>query len=515
MRCVACLVLSVFAFTTTAAADDSSVLAKVSVEQSSIGGGGRNIMRTAEGALISFFAVSTEGQSSLYFLSSTDGGKTWYAVSPTTAGKSVGLIHPAVDSNFNGAYMAYIERTKGRSVGKVIYSSNPLAPKKGFVHSDSVTPPLGEVTGTFIAASRVGWGDKPDAAANTVAYGWADESTGDLYVGVSTDGKTFPKAAKVFSSKHVASGPAVTIHGNNVFLTFLTADPAMAPAELKRGKDAPLFPAWMESSDAGKTWSNPVPLFGKSVKDFPLLQASEAKGLGTVVKGAVRAAGGSPGWLSSTLVWDASAKPSGGELIFVVNALSPVTADDGPLTPGSFDDPENLIGVVSFRRMAPGSKWTHVPSNLELLRTPAGRKTLNNTLGPLGATLAASNAKGEQHQYSALIDTPVRATTYVERTGSGADASTAIVVASSIDTGKVFDHFAKFDRASLEKLGLPVSGKLMIDVSQCLFEDRNGEVYVDVLAHDLGGANTITYFKLPLGVNAQALREKAATPSSR
>lgn len=472
----------------------------------SIGGGGRNIMRTAEGALVSSFTGSSQGKTQLYFSSSNDGGKTWYTVKPIDVGRSSDVLYPSIDSNFVGAYLGYVDESDGRRTGRVLYSPNPLAKDKQFVASEALTPALAGIEGSFIAASRTGWGNKPNRVPNTVAYGWSDRAKGDLYVGVSPDGLSFPKAAVAYSSPHVKSAPAVTVHGDYVFLTFLTDDPALSPSDLNGSVKGKLYPAWIESRDRGRSWSKPVPMFGRSVKDFPKLSAAQARADGLTVKGAVYAAGGSGGWLTQNLVWMTTT--GGEEIIFSMNSMSPVAATEA-LESASIEDPQNLIGVVSFRKMKPGSEWTHVPANLDLFSSPEGRNKLDRRLSPFGIRLADAGGRGGQHQYSALVDTPIRATTYVERGSDDPAGDISIVVVSSVDTGKSFDHFVKFDEPALRSLGLPDLGdEVRIDVSQCLFEDRDGQVYVDVLVHDVGRSNDIRYLKLPLGVNAQPLRAR-------
>lgn len=500
--------------TNIATGDETAIVATAVQDIFSIRAGGRNIMRTAEGALISSFVKTEDDTTGLFFSSSTDGGKTWYTNVASNVGTSNALLHPAVDSNFNGAYIAYVEKVGNKHFGRVIYSPNPLARQKNFLTSTTaLTPELAEVGGTFIAASRVGWGDKPNPIANSVVYGWTDLSTGDIYVGVSPDGRVLPRTQLILRDARVTSSPAVAIFGEYVFLTFLTTDPAFAPTDLPReARGGGHYPAWIESRDLGKTWSKPTPLFGRSIKDFPKLTAAESKDAGALVSGTVFAAGGSPGWQTSALVWLTSAARQGDQIIFVVSALSPITVE-GPFERGAFDDPNNLIGIVSFRRSAPNSKWTHVPSNLALIRTPTagGIESLHERLDAFGASFGAPNAKGSQHQYSALVDTPIRATTYLETAEGDDNSDAALVIVASVDTGKVFDRYAYFNQYRLQKLGVKdFHGGVAIDVSQCLFEDRDGEVYVDLLIHDTRHSNDIQYVKLPLGINARAIARESS-----
>lgn len=475
-----------------------------------IDGGSRNVMRTAEGALIGAFVKLEHGKNALYFSNSGDDGKTWYSVSPGKAGQSADALYPAVDSNFNGAYLAFVDKG-GDNVGRIAFSPNPLDKRPRFEVSNPVTPKLSSVRGSFVAASRVGWGDKPSAFANTVAYGWTDAGTGDVYVGVSPDGKSFPEAKKVLTDSTVRTGPAVTIHGDYVFVLYLSGDPAMAPADLP-GKSADAkYPVWVESRDLGKTWSSPAPLFGRSIADFPRIKTATVKAGGGVAKGQAYAAGGSPDWLAATLVWETHVTDKTGGIVFAVSSLGAVTPDGAtPLDPG------NLVGVVSFRPLKPGSAWTHVIANHDILRSGDAENRIRQLVSPLvkvSGTYAPSGMAGVRHQYSALVDTPVRATSYVQRSATTGQAMIAVVASS--DTGKSFDHFKSFSEDDLKALGVAhFDSSMVMNVSQCLFEGRNGDVYVDALIHDSRGTGAIQHVKLPLDINANELRQRESLARS-
>ncbi len=159
-------------------------------------------------------------------------------------------------------------------------------------------------------------------------------------------------------------------------------------------------------------------------------------------------------------------------------------------------DDQGEVSIVSFRHIRPGAKWTHVIANNGL--TTDGSRLDRQT--------SKLNVSATQFQYSALIDTTIRATTYKELDSETGLAR--IVSAVSTDTGMTFGRHRSFDAADLAKLGAGTFDKdAVFAVSQCLYEDRTGEVYVDVL---VGEGTSMRYARLPIGVNAEAVRKELA-----
>ena len=79
-----------------------------------------------------------------------------------------------------------------------------------------------------------------------------------------------------------------------------------------------------------------------------------------------------------------------------------------------------------------------------------------------------------------------------------------MVVAVSTDTGMNFTEHVSFTSAELSKYGVDAfDNEAIFSSSQCLFEDRDGEVYLDVLV--LGDGKT-HYARVPVGVNASQYR---------
>ncbi|GAB4526121.1 MAG: hypothetical protein Tsb0019_28240 [Roseibium sp.] len=529
---VATSVFSVLAFNGPALS--SEVASEVSV--ASIDGAGRNIMRTADGGIVTAFSARETDRPSLIFGRSLDNGRSWNNVPLLGVNGAVDQV--AIDSNFQGSYIAFTETVDGRTVGRIAFSSAPFAANPGLTVSQSVTPDGVVPRDTFLQASRAGWGNLADENRETVVYGWQDAASKGLYIGVSPDGTSFPEAKLVVDDVHATSGPAVAIRGNYVIATYLTTDPAMAVRDLvgslPKGR---AYPAWLESLDGGQTWSDPKPLFGVNSDDFPTVRIGA--GDGNAVD--YRLAGGSflpnspiLNWATSRAVFNtnrfispdktlpldqlpldrlpqeplpreqlpqqqtpgdrSSLDPlpqTGSDLAADERPLGGITFVQTSMSPVGAGDVDGEISVVSFRPIAPGAEWTHVIANNPLTAV----KQATDSESRIGV-------KGTQFQYSALIDTAVRATTYQE-TDPGTGES-RFVAAVSTDTGKTFNHHVSFSTSELAAFGIrDFDARSVFAASQCLFEDRNGEVYIDILSTKDG---EMTFASLPLGVNAAELR---------
>jgi hypothetical protein len=116
------------------------------------------------------------------------------------------------------------------------------------------------------------------------------------------------------------------------------------------------------------------------------------------------------------------------------------------------------------------------------------------------------------HQYSALPLTPLRAVISLEFVSDARGAEHGrITVAYSTDTGKTFPHLVDFDARRLQALGLPrLASDAVIEVSQCLFADRDGEVYTDVFIFNGTDSAPVYHAKLPLGVNLKDVKDTGA-----
>jgi len=453
-------------------------------------------MRTADGGLVAAYSVSEKGRLQLVFSRSTDNGKSWSDVIVPAAGGDV--KQAAIDSNFQGSYIAFTQQSGGTTAGRIAFASAPFGSDPSLVVSERVTPAGVEPNDTFIQASRKGWGNLAADDRETVVYGWQDGKSKSLYIGVSPDGRTFPMARKVVDDPFAVSGPAVAIRGKFVIATFQTKDPAMAPADVSATGRA--YPAWIESFDAGKTWSTPKALFGLRTADFPAANVEVRPGAFK----AVRLAGGTSQSNSPSLNWatsrddDSSEEaedktvPRAGDAVRSPQTAGGTTFVQSSLMGVDSEGRRGEVSVVSFRPIEPSAKWTHVIAHNKLTQI-ASRQS---------PTVSLADASASQFQYSALIDTPVRATLFQEH-DPGTDQS-RLVIAVSTDTGKSFDRHVSFSAAELARLGIPQLGKdTIVSARQCLFEDRNGEVYIDLLVTEV---SALKYVRLPLGVNASRLR---------
>jgi hypothetical protein len=452
-------------------------------------GGGRTVMRMADGALVATFARAAERGRELAFASSRDNGQSWQTSTVYAADRS-GVLHSAIDSNFQGSYIAFVSASGKQNVARVAYTAAPLSAQRKFSVSQSLMPDGSIPVDGFIQASRVGWGEKADKDAETVAYGWQDAKSKDLYVGISPDGKTFPKARKVVADRHATSGPSVGIRGKYVMVTYLTTDPAIAPSDLKASGRS--YQAWIESRDGGTSWSKPQPLFGATSANYPNIDVTTVSpGQQTNIE-KERLSGGTNGRLAGMLVWQTTTAGTDSGIVFILSELS-----TSPVS-------QQYIGVVSFRPLTPGAAWTHSIASHAFARGDA--KAIEAYTKPGGIQFALPDAVTRQFQYSALVDTPVRSASYLEVSKT---AGVRLTVATSKDTGKTFDQLRSFSATELQKLGLRDFGPdTVFKMSQCLFEDRDGQVYVDVLAHGLKGE--LQYARLPVGANAQAIRTAEA-----
>jgi hypothetical protein len=467
----------------------ASFFGRISLE--SIDCGGRNIMRTADGGLVSTYSVS-EGQGlDLAFSASRNNGESWNeTIVRGIAGK---VRQAAIDSNFQGSYIAFTEERDGVNVGRIAFVSAPFTDKPAISVSEAVTPANVEARDTFIQASRKGWGNLSDQNRETVAYGWQDKNSKSLYIGVSKDGRNFPQAKKVVEDTYASSGPAVAIRGNFVIATYQTTNPA-----------------WIESMDGGESWSAPKPMFGLTSADYPVVKVKTQPGM----YNNLRLAGGTTQPNSPILNWggidtlnDSGSRDASDSGAAEDKSLSAAemphsehagVADVGPDDDITFVQTSMMgtnsagrkgeVSIVSFRQIKPNAPWTHVIANNKLSDSKQNAET-----SKLGVSTS-------HFQYCALIDTPVRATTYKE-SGNG---TPRLVVAVSTDTGKVFNRHASFSPDALSKLGIVgFDGSVIFSASRCLFEDRNGDVYVDLLVSQ---GNSTRYARLPIGVNARQLR---------
>jgi hypothetical protein len=449
--------------------------------------GAHKFMRSSDGTLTGSFIKHIGNNDELLLVTSKDGGKTWVDFSSGLTAKG-GVRHQASDVGANGVYVAFVD---GRGEGHVAHFPDPVGNPGKVKESGALTSEGGDARFSFISTSK-----GPDST-NSVGYGWLDMVGGKIYVGVSKDGTTFPPARLVETDSNATSGPAIAVHNNYVLVMYLTTSPEIAPDDPEnladtKGRD---YQAWIESKDGGATWSKPAPLFGKKLADFPTVNASSKNGDGRMISGKVAAAGGTEalGNHSQTLAWAVSTgfdpAIAGGVRLFIMSALSPVTPKESPFPPGFWDDRKNNVGILSFKDIGNlTAPWTHVVASRDLVQERAGVVT-----------------EAWQHQYSALPGTSVRAVSYVDKTREQKTSHDSLVVSVSIDTGKHFDRFARFEQRDL---GIETPASVVFVASPCLYKDPKGDVFIDVAFVEADAAGKVgdkrlKVTKLPIGLNVK------------
>lgn len=449
------------------------------VSAQSILGAGRNIMRRPNGPIVGAFAVPNGDGTVLNYSASIDDGLTWNSLELTEIGleNPESGVFPSIDSNKQGAYVAFTEGTMGR----IAYIPNALGIGATFQSSGPLTPGSSNVRSSFIAASR-------SAGHVDVGYGWVDDDTGTIYVGHSDDGETFPVANAIHTDPDILGGVSVATEGDYMLMTYHSRSPEYAPEGLEG--DGGAYPVWMQTVDGGETWTEPEPILGRSLNSFPKAEAAAISENGDVQRETVFAAGGASDFSLSTnaLAWARVA--FGEEIIFVTSSMKPVSLGTPTADWGAGG---NHIGVVSFKDFQdPGSEWRHVIANRPLL----GRDN-------------APISSAHLHQYSALPNTPVRSVTYVEQANEGtSEFEERIVIAISTDSGKKYDQFLDFKASDLGLEGLGTRD-LSFSVSQCLFADENGDIFVDVVLLGSDASAGLQHAKLPTGINVSGIMEPA------
>ena len=140
-------------------------------------GDNREIMRHSSGAIHAAI-VERNGRMSL-FGAKEFGEAMTRLVGPISGERSQGDEAPATDSNQNGTYVAYVQHSGSGAAGYLTHIPDPFGDPADFRVYGPLTPLSGLATNSFLQASH---------AFDSLVYGWRDEKTGDLFVGVSSDG---------------------------------------------------------------------------------------------------------------------------------------------------------------------------------------------------------------------------------------------------------------------------------------------------------------------------------------
>lgn len=414
---------------------------------------GHIVMRHVDSALTGIL-TQDENAEYLKFLVSKDDGKSW----TTTELKGVGAIgQPAMDANEFGTYVAYVAKDSEGQTGHVMRLDNPMG-RPIARNTPALTPPAANVQYSSIAASRLG--------LKSVAYGWFDPASGAISVGYSSDGMAFPPTKVIAKDKQALFGPAVSIFGKYMVVTYPTTNPLIAPTGSKGGA----YVAWLESDDGGKTWSQPRALFGKTESQFPSLSVTPSGGGKASSLRLTGLRADDSGSHSQALVWVAGTIST--SRVFVTSTLS-------YRLPGEGSDKFSTVGVVSSKLPRKGGAWTHVAANVR----------------PKSGVEREAGRLEEFHQYSALPGTPLRVVSFVDRNSQGEDSIVAVI---STDNAK---HFSETVRFRASDIGLAADTRLALRSSQCLWRDPDGTVSLDVfVTPDSGSSGEVTHAKVPIGI---------------
>jgi hypothetical protein len=437
--------------------------------------GGRHLVSLSYGINMAFLD-GTDNNTAIHWCGSNDKGASWKFQSPALAASLQGVDrYPSLDANASGSYIAFVKDNGGKSVGYVAHLPKPFEDPSRFVVSGPLTSVNGKSQYSFISASK---------AASSVIYGWTDMATGEIKVGLSTDGEKFPEAKTLAIDKGAISGPAVSIENDYMALTYQSTNPAYYPnGFVQDAKNPKSFPVWMESADGGKTWSKPTSLLGNNTQNFPKITATLVKDNKQVTKTQVLAAGGtsSSSGLSSGLVWAAADIKN--PLVFMMNSQTGTKTEglDKAVTV------DNSVGIVSFKQSKAGGDWTHVVSNKGILEDHATGDVISM-----------------DHKYSALPKTKIRAVTYLEKIQKGGrDVENNIVIIASTNSGQSFDLPFTFREADL---GLTSGQGIVFDVSPCLRADSKGDVWVDMEFSKLVNGKIeagLYHASLPIAINVK------------
>ena len=440
---------------------------------------GRAFMRRPNGELVGTVVHSGPQVSALYHSESSNDGRSWTleklavvrANNPSTA------FNPSVDSNKYGKYVAYSVPVDGKFIGQIAYKE---IEGNSFVLSgvyNPKTPKSNSVSKSFIAASRGTdeWGN----FLRDVGYGWVDKTTGDILVGHSDTGIEFPAAKLIHSDAGLVGGVSIAVSGDFLLVVFHSNNKKYQPIELARSNGA--FPILMESDDGGDTWTEPQPLFGLSIKDFPVLSSAAN----------ILLAGGTQGTdiVANALAWER--KKKGEKNIYVTSSIQPVIRlSSGNWAPLN-NDRSSHFGIVSSRDFNSKDKnWRHAVIHDIYRRLPLASIQTSDVLS-VSASL---------HQYSALPGSPVRTLTYLEKKGL---YEINLVVGISIDSGMTYGQYV---RVNLGKTDSPDDAALRFSVSQCLFGDPGGNIFIDVVVVNGKDGVGLKHMKIPLHLNLKNLK---------
>lgn len=462
---------------------------------------GRAYMRRPNGELVGTVIHSSPQISVLYHSESYNDGYSWELekLAEVRSDNPSTEFNPSVDSNRYGKYVAYSVPIDGnRFVGQIAHKQIDGISFAVSDVSNPKTPESNSVSKSFIAASR--GADERGNFLHDVGYGWVDESTGDVFVGHSDTGIEFPPAKLIHSDTGLVGGVSIAVAGDFLLVVFHSTNERYQPVGLAHKTGA--FPVLMESHDGGDTWTEPQPLFGLSIKDFPVLSSENN----------IVLAGGTlqTDIVANALAW---ARPEKGEKnIYVTSAIQPVARGASETWVPLSDGRSSHIGIVSSRDFnSQDRSWRHavvhdVSDKGARLASDTGVSGFQIQMNYGGLSSASVqtpsllSTSASLHQYSALPGSPVRTLTYLENTSL---SETNLVVGISTDSGATYDRYV---RVSIGNAAAPADPALRFSVSQCLFGDPGGNIFIDVVLAGGERGVGLRHMKIPLGLNVKELK---------
>lgn len=402
-----------------------------------IAGGGRNIERTSDGALQVTFTEGTSGTYEVYWAGSVNNGMFW------TISHELGNTgrYSTLDINQNGTYLAFHEDL-ATNRGWVYWNPDPFVSPDGFTAYGPLTPSDENHYVSQLCVSK---------QSNSVAYAWYDFTNFISRAGYSSDGTTFPPASIIYQGSELEAGPTLIVEGTYVLAILLTADIAVAPTDTAvlnhTTSTGGFWHGYLESTDAGATWSGIAPMFGLNIGDFPRVPAENQD---FSIVGEAAAAGGT-NWINLT-------KPVlYNNQVYAVTVNESVTLNDGVFPAGFWDG--KSVPSVSIKGATAGGSWVH--------------RTAGRTLVYSGGEHVSGN--GWYGEISALEDGNNLAVTYVDRS---LDVPTAVVVVTN-DGGATWNASKTFDGQA--DLGFTQPDfNLFISTSSLMHEDLVGDIWIDL-----------------------------------
>lgn len=454
-------------------------LANGSVDARALKGDGREIMRHGSGAIHAALVDTSADYPRLTLQGIRSQGGEWeQLVDDIGPEGSLGDTSPATDSNHNGVYIAYVAETESGKSGYVVHVPDPFGDPAKFALHGPLTPDGAVVDDSFFQASRV---------YNSVVYSWVDRAKGEVFVGVSRDGLSFPEAQPVFNGAVRVTYAATGVRGDYIILAFRTQDERFAPGG--RPQEPGSYFGWCDSGDGGKTWTEPRPLFDDPTKLPPAVGYALAKEQ-DLLRTQVPLSGVTSELGSlQVLVWAPAATLRPDTRVFAMASAVPASANGGEREDAGWYESDNHVGLLAFKPIAVGGDWTYVLTNRSLYRRASRRSPY-------------AGRKASLFKYGALPDTAVRSIAYVEHAPEGTDLEDQVVILVSTNMGDSFDDEAVF---SASQLSLDSGARIVLSNSACCFADKEGNIWQDLLVGDEADPKSLRHAMLPIGFNIQGL----------